>query len=153
MLFPRQLIFIGDIWMNKLLKYVAQWLCHLRPLKYVAQLSCHLRSSLYNIGGILGISFAVNLMTANCTRSTCQAFSLCLFAIAPLFWFLFGIFCFIYAITFSDIERNYVTKDGIGMTQFIAKELLNENIYAPIYCIGMLISLFISIGSTIVGAI
>ena len=139
--------------MSRRLKYIAQWLCHLKLLKDVAQWSCHLRSCLYNIGGILGISFAVNLMTANCTRQPDQAFSLCLFVIAPLFWFLFGIFCFVYAITFSDIERDYVTEEGKKMTQFIAEKLLNYNRYAPVYCGGMIISFFICIVSTIVGAI
>lgn len=138
--------------MIRWLQSITKWLCDLKLLKNLAHLSCHLRSCLYNVGGILGISFAANLMIAGCTRQPCQAFSVSLFVVAPISWISFGVFSLIYSITFNDIERNYVTEGGKNMTQFIDEQLLNYNKYAPIYCAGMTISFFICIVSMILGA-
>lgn len=132
--------------MYKVLRYLIKLPCYLRAW------SCCLRSWLYEVGGALGVSFSVNLMTARCTKQPCQVFSRWLYPWATFVWLIFGALCFVYAYYLRETQKEYKgTKEQGTLNKFLAKRMCD--IWpATVCCIGIFLSFFLSFLFLLLGA-
>lgn len=105
--------------------------------------SCYVRPGLYEVGGVLGVSFATNLLSSYCTHQSSQVFSILLFPMATVGWFIFGILCFIYAYHLRRSEKAFIADGNQKLIDFVTGRMSEKN-KMKFYCIGIFISFFLS---------